>query len=168
VEPREPRLLNRSACKHTKHDGLCKKCSEDKPYTVFKYCEVKSCPKDATCQHAGYFWGSGNEKENGQKKPEYPKSDRKDTHIENVEDIRHHHSDPATPINERSLRALSVNNPAISEYLLNLLTVLGRNDIIPPLRKNKEGILVAPVIDPSIRSNLIYDGWELLKCLRSK
>ncbi len=50
-----------NACKHSR-DGLCKSCSEQKPYMQFKMCKDK-CFK---CKGCGYFWGPGNEQLNGQ------------------------------------------------------------------------------------------------------
>lgn len=53
-------------CKHTyelKLSGMCKVCSELKPYLVFRMC-AKKCPAD--CNQCGYFWGSGHERLAGQ------------------------------------------------------------------------------------------------------
>lgn len=49
-------------CEHNsklRKEGLCKPCSEKKPYMVFRLCEVKTCPGGEACIHGGYFWGPG-------------------------------------------------------------------------------------------------------------
>src|SRR5512135_453577 len=43
-----------NGCKHQR-DGLCKACSEAKPYYQFRYCK-KQC---LACNECGYFYGSG-------------------------------------------------------------------------------------------------------------
>jgi hypothetical protein len=146
---REPLMVNKSSCKHTKQDGLCAKCSDKdvKPFTTFRYCEVKTCPKDETCQHAGYFYS------NGEKKPEYPKSVLVKTEVvpsghkealSLVDELKlFHHYEAANKLKHQS---------DISAYLLKLLTVLGRNNLAHPRMGTT---------DPNVRSDLIAEGWEL-------
>jgi hypothetical protein len=43
-----------ASCKHSQN-GLCKACSESKPYYQFKYCK-KQC---FACKECGYFYGPG-------------------------------------------------------------------------------------------------------------
>lgn len=43
-----------SACKHQR-DGLCKACSETKPYYQFRICKEQCF----ACNQCGYFYGSG-------------------------------------------------------------------------------------------------------------
>lgn len=54
----EVQFLNKTQCKHNgtlRKEGLCSKCSENKPYMSFRWCDAKACPKDTTCTHAGGF-----------------------------------------------------------------------------------------------------------------
>jgi hypothetical protein len=147
--------FNKSQCKHNakvRKEGLCKECQDTKPYTVFRYCEVKTCNKGESCQHAGYFY------HNGEKKPEYPiattklttKPEHKEaTKLSIVDELKlFHHYEAANKLKHQQ---------DISVYLIKLLTILGRNNLAHPRMGTT---------DPNVRSDLIYEGWELLKCLK--
>lgn len=43
-----------NTCSH-QLDGICSKCSENKPYMIFQYCKDKCCK----CNYCGYHWGAG-------------------------------------------------------------------------------------------------------------
>lgn len=158
---RIPMMINSSSCKHTKHLGLCKKCQEEKTYTVFKYCDVKTCQKDQACNHAGYFYGSGNDKEAGQKKPEYPiaevskkvkskfKAMKQEKATDNNIPLMHPYMLPMLPTSDIKYK----KEDPISIYLLKALTILGRNNLVPP----------RGTMNPDVRSDLIAEGWKLLK-----
>jgi hypothetical protein len=51
-----------SGCKHNLHK-ICNACGDKKVFTVFKYSEKCSSPGDCKC--CGYFWGPGQEKDDG-------------------------------------------------------------------------------------------------------
>jgi hypothetical protein len=139
----QPLMLNKTTCKHNskaRKDGLCSKCAENKPFTIFKWCDVKTCPKDATCTHAGYFSEDGS-------KITYTKEIKKQPTIVEV---------AAVPVPKPS-------NP-LEEWMLNLLTVFGQmkhaecrcHECNKVVRVDGQMMM-----DNKTRNQLLADGWKL-------
>jgi hypothetical protein len=62
VEKLRPFFLNKPTCKHNskaRKDGLCATCGGNKAIVQFRWCDVKTCPKDHTCEHGGYYDADG-------------------------------------------------------------------------------------------------------------